>query len=100
MKEKRWDRKLYSGNELSGKVLGVVGFGNIGKLVAKRMQAFEMEILAFDPFLTQEVAGQSKVQKCELDEIWPKADYITFHTPLIPQTRSGSPFPFSSFSLH
>ncbi|KAG7212727.1 hypothetical protein KM043_012994 [Ampulex compressa] len=87
MKEGRWDRKLYSGFELSGKTLAVLGMGRIGREVSHRMQAFGMNIVAFDPMLNPDVAAQLGVQKLTLEEIWPVADYITVHTPLIPQTK-------------
>ncbi|XP_066584914.1 hydroxypyruvate reductase-like [Prorops nasuta] len=88
LKEGRWDRKLYSGSELYGKTLGVLGFGRIGREVATRMQSYGMKIVAFDPLLTEEVALELDVEKRELHEIWPVADYITVHTPLIPQTKN------------
>lgn len=88
LKEGRWDRKLYAGFELSGKTLAVLGMGRIGREVARRMQAFGMRVIAFDPLLTQQVADQIGVQKLSLDEIWPTADYVTVHTPLIPQTKN------------
>ncbi|XP_066602822.1 LOW QUALITY PROTEIN: D-3-phosphoglycerate dehydrogenase-like [Prorops nasuta] len=88
LKEGRWDRKLYSGFELYGKTLGILGFGRIGREVAARMQSFGMKIVAFDPLLSDQVAPQLKVEKRELHEIWPVADYITVHTPLIPQTKN------------
>ncbi|KOC67756.1 D-3-phosphoglycerate dehydrogenase [Habropoda laboriosa] len=88
LKEGRWDRKLYSGFELFGKTLAVLGMGRIGREVARRMQAFGMTVVAFDPLLTHELASQLDVRKLSLDEIWPIADYITVHTPLIPQTKN------------
>lgn len=88
LKEGRWDRKLYSGFELSDKTLAVLGMGRIGREVARRMQSFGMKVIAFDPLLTAEDAKQLDVEKLNLDEIWPQADYITVHTPLIPQTRN------------
>lgn len=88
LKEGRWDRKLYSGYELSGKTLAVLGMGRIGREVAYRMQSFGMNIVAFDPVLKPEVATELGVRQLSLEEIWPVADYITVHTPLIPQTRS------------
>ncbi|XP_043273688.1 hydroxypyruvate reductase [Venturia canescens] len=88
MKEGRWDRKLYSGFELSGKTLGVLGFGRIGREVARRMQSYGMNIVAFDPMLTEDDANELGVTKATLDEIWPVVDYITVHTPLIPQTKN------------
>ncbi|GLH11976.1 C-terminal-binding protein [Gryllus bimaculatus] len=88
LKEGRWDRKLYTGCELSGKTLAVLGLGRIGREVASRMQAFGMKTVGFDPMVTAEGAASFGVQKMELDEIWPVADFITIHTPLIPQTRN------------
>jgi len=88
LKEGRWDRKLYSGYELSGKTLAILGMGRIGREVAHRMQSFGMNIVAYDPILKNETAAELGVRKLSLKEIWPIADYITVHTPLIPQTRS------------
>lgn len=88
LKEGRWDRKLYSGYELSGKTLGILGMGRIGREVAHRMQAFGMNVVAFDPIVSAEAAAELGIRKLNLEEIWPVADYITVHTPLIPQTRS------------
>lgn len=88
LKDGRWDRKLYSGFELSGKTLAVLGMGRIGREVTRRMQAYGMRVIAFDPLLTSEDANYLNVEKFSLDEIWPMADYITVHTPLIPQTKS------------
>uniref|UniRef100_A0A1B6KWA9 D-3-phosphoglycerate dehydrogenase n=1 Tax=Graphocephala atropunctata TaxID=36148 RepID=A0A1B6KWA9_9HEMI len=88
LKEGRWDRKLYSGSELSGKTLAVLGLGRIGREVASRMQAFGMKTIGFDPMVSAEEAQAFNVDKKELEEIWPVADYITVHTPLIPQTRN------------
>lgn len=88
LKEGRWDRKLYSGFELSGKTLAVLGMGRIGREVTLRMQAFGMRVVAFDPMLKPGLASELGVQKLSLEEIWPVADYITVHTPLIPQTRN------------
>lgn len=88
LKEGRWDRKLYTGSELSGKTLAVLGLGRIGREVATRMQAYGMKTIGFDPVVSAESAEQFNVDKLELEEIWPLADYITVHTPLIPQTRN------------
>ncbi|XP_054258492.1 hydroxypyruvate reductase-like [Macrosteles quadrilineatus] len=88
LKEGRWDRKLYTGSELSGKTLAVLGLGRIGREVAARMQAFGMKTIGFDPMVSAEDAAAFNVEKRDLDQIWPEADYITIHTPLIPQTRN------------
>lgn len=89
LKEGRWERKAYSGSELQDKTLAVLGMGRIGREVARRMQAYGMRVIAFDPLLTSEDASQLDVEKLSLDEIWPRADYITVHTPLIPQTKGS-----------
>jgi len=88
MKEGRWDRKLYAGTELSGKTLAVLGLGRIGREVGIRMNAFGMKVIGFDPITSAEDAKAAGIQKMELAEIWPLADYITVHVPLIPSTKS------------
>ncbi|XP_055299271.1 D-3-phosphoglycerate dehydrogenase [Sitodiplosis mosellana] len=88
MKDGKWDRKLYSGSELYGKTLAILGLGRIGREVGIRMNAFGMKVIGFDPITTVEEAKAAGIQKLELDEIWPLADYITVHTPLIPATRN------------
>ncbi|KAF7386456.1 hypothetical protein HZH68_013588 [Vespula germanica] len=88
IKEGRWDRKLYSGFELFGKTLAVLGMGRIGREVGIRMKSFGMNIIAFDPLLKNEVAESLGFKKVSLEEAWQMADYITVHTPLIPQTRN------------
>ena len=88
LREGRWDRKAYMGSQLSGKTLGVVGLGRIGQEVAKRAQAFQMNIIGFDPFLTAEQAAKLGIELCEtVDEMLPLVDYLTVHTPLTPQTK-------------
>lgn len=88
MKEGKWDRKLYSGSELYGKTLAILGLGRIGREVGIRMNAFGMKVIGFDPITTAEEAKAAGIEKLELNEIWPHADYITVHTPLIPATRN------------
>lgn len=88
LKAGRWDRKLYSGSELQGKTLAVLGLGRIGREVAVRMQAYGMRTIGFDPCVSKEDAAAFNVEKLELEQIWPQADYVTVHTPLIPQTRN------------
>ncbi|XP_013184972.1 D-3-phosphoglycerate dehydrogenase [Amyelois transitella] len=88
MKEGRWDRPKFTGTELYGKTLAVVGLGRVGREVAVRMNAFGMKILGFDPFVSAEQCKEFFATKLELDQIWPLADYITLHTPLIESTRN------------
>ncbi|XP_030384098.1 D-3-phosphoglycerate dehydrogenase [Scaptodrosophila lebanonensis] len=88
MKEGRWDRKLYSGSELYGKTLAILGLGRIGREVAIRMTAWGMRIIGYDPITTAAEAKAAGIEMLPLEEIWPLADYITVHTPLIPATRN------------
>ena len=82
-----WDRKSFSGSELYGKTLGIVGVGKIGREVAERMRAFGMVLLGFDPFLSSEVAARIGIEKVPIEQIWERSDLITFHTPLNDATR-------------
>lgn len=86
MREGKWDRKLYMGVELRGKTLGVVGFGRIVRAVAKRAIAFEMKVLAFDPYITADVAADLGVELVSLI-LFTRADFITLHALLTDETR-------------
>lgn len=82
----RWERSKWEGIELSDKVLGVIGLGRIGKLVAQRASAFGMRLVAYDPFLAPERARQINVELMELDELITVADFITLHVAKTPET--------------
>ena len=83
-----WARSRYGGNELYGKTLGVIGFGRIGQLVAKRAQAFEMEVVGFDKFVSPERFRELGADGAEtLDELYARADVITLHVPKTPETE-------------
>jgi D-3-phosphoglycerate dehydrogenase len=82
-----WDRKTFVGVELRAKVLGIIGMGRIGSEVAKRAKVFGMEVLGYDPFLTEDRAEKMGVKLCTVNEIAAQADFITVHTPLTPETR-------------
>lgn len=86
-KKGEWKRSKFMGVELYGKALGVVGFGRIGSEVAKRALSFGMKILAYDPFLSAEVAESIGVEIAELKKVLQESDYITVHTPLTDETR-------------
>src|SRR3989338_6803862 len=81
VKSGRWDRSKFEGVELYGKKLGIIGFGRIGSTVAKFAKSFGMEVLAYDPFLSVEVATQKGVAMVELDDLLKQSDYITVHVP-------------------
>lgn len=88
LKAGKWEKKKFMGVELYNKILGVIGIGNIGGQVAKRMQAFSMNIITYDPFLSEEKAKTMGVEKVDLQELFRRSDFITVHTPLTPETRN------------
>src|SRR4029079_9098723 len=75
------------GVELMGKTLGIVGLGRIGTAVAERARAFGMNVLAFDPYFTREAARELGIEMISLNDLIPRADFITIHTPLTEETR-------------
>lgn len=83
-----WDRKKYLGMELFGKKIGVIGLGKIGKEVATRCKSFGMEVLGYDPVLTQDAAQKIGVKLVSIDEILEQADIITVHVPLSNETKN------------
>src|SRR5438128_12458663 len=87
MKNGEWNRKAFSGVELYGKILGVLGMGRIGSEVARRAIAFGMRVLAYDPFLALSRAKALQVELVELGEISARADFITVHMPMSDETR-------------
>ncbi len=88
LKDGKWNRKAFVGTELQGKKLGVIGFGRIGQQVAKRARAFEMEILAYDPFLDADQIRRADAIPLTLDELAAQADVITLHVPFTDETRN------------
>src|SRR5580765_8550422 len=84
----KWDRKQFQGVELCGKTLGVLGLGRIGSEVAKRAVAFGMQVVAYDPFLTEPRAKALGIELAgDLDEVYREADFISVHMPVTEQTR-------------
>jgi len=84
----KWARSKYSGAEIFEKTLGIVGFGRIGQLVAARMQAFGMDVVAYDPYLQPARAAQLGVRLVELDELLKISDFITIHLPKTKETAN------------
>jgi D-3-phosphoglycerate dehydrogenase len=82
----KWPRNLL-GSEVCNKTLGVIGLGNIGTIVAERALGLRMKVIAYDPFVTAETAARIGVELVSLDQMYPRADFITIHTPLTSETR-------------
>ena len=87
VKDGKWEKKKFMGVELRNKTLGVIGMGRIGSQVVNRCKAFEMDALAYDPYLPEEVATQMGVELTDLETVLENADFITIHVPLTPETK-------------
>lgn len=84
----KWEKNRFMGVEVTNKILGVIGCGNIGSLAAERAIGLKMKVIAYDPFLTPDRAVDLGVEKVELDDLLARADFITLHTPLTDSTRN------------
>jgi D-3-phosphoglycerate dehydrogenase len=82
----KWEKKSLQGTELRGKTLGIIGLGRIGAEVARRARAFEMNLIAHDPFVSAPVARELGIQLADLDQVYASADFISLHVGLTPQT--------------
>jgi D-3-phosphoglycerate dehydrogenase len=88
MKQGKWEKKKFLGEEVRGKTLGLIGFGRIGQEVARRASAFGMRIIAHDPFIAEQVAADLGAQLVTMDDVFASADYVSLHMPSTPQTRN------------
>ncbi len=84
----KWEKNRFMGVEITGKVLGLIGAGNIGSIVADRAQGLKMRVIAYDPFLSLERAKDIGVEKVELNDLLARADFITLHVPMTPETKN------------
>ena len=84
----KWEKSRFMGVELMGKTLGIIGCGNVGAVTADRAQGLKMKVVASDPYLSAERAGNLGVEKVELDELLSRADFISLHTPMTDATRN------------
>lgn len=84
----RWEQNKFLGVEITGKVLGLIGCGNVGSIVADRAIGLRMRVIAFDPFLSPERAFDLGVEKVELDDLLTRADFVSLHTPVTPHTKN------------
>jgi D-3-phosphoglycerate dehydrogenase len=83
----KWERNKFTGVEVCGKTLGIVGVGNIGSVVADRAQGLKMKVIAYDPYLSADVAARGGIELTTLDGLYARSDFISVHTPLTAETR-------------
>ncbi len=86
LKKGKWEKKKFMGVELNNKVLGIIGLGRIGSIVADRAIGMKMKVIAFDPFVSPETAEKKGVELVSLEELYRRSDFITIHTPLTKET--------------
>jgi D-3-phosphoglycerate dehydrogenase len=84
----KWEKNRFMGVEITGKVLGLIGAGNIGSIVADRAKGLKMRVIAFDPYLSQERANDLGIEKVELNDLLARADFITLHVPMTAETKN------------
>jgi len=87
LKEGRWEKKAFTGVELRGKTLGLVGLGKIGTEVARLAQAYQMELIAYDPYVSSLIAGEQNIKLASLEELLKASDFISLHASATPETR-------------
>jgi D-3-phosphoglycerate dehydrogenase len=87
LKAGEWAKGEYLGTEVNNKTLGIVGLGRVGQEVAKRLGSLGMDLVAFDPYIGEERASQLGAELADLDEVLDRADFLTVHTPLTPETE-------------
>jgi D-3-phosphoglycerate dehydrogenase / 2-oxoglutarate reductase len=86
LRQGEWRRSEFVGTQLYGKTLGIIGFGRIGRLVAERAKAFGMDVLAYDPYISEEIGREAGVLLVDLEDLLADSDYVTLHTALLPET--------------
>jgi D-3-phosphoglycerate dehydrogenase len=88
MKAGKWEKSRFIGSEICDKTLGLIGLGNIGRLVAERGQGLKMKVIAYDPFITEDKAKQLGIELVSLEALLQRADFVSLHVPLLPETRN------------
>ncbi|NOQ63880.1 MAG: phosphoglycerate dehydrogenase [Methyloprofundus sp.] len=87
IREGKWERSQLVGAEISNKTLAILGFGTIGRIVAKRAAGLNMRVIAYDPFVAPDIFAECGAERVDLDVLVKQADYLTLHCPLLEQTR-------------
>lgn len=88
LKAGKWEKKKFRGKEVFNKVLGIIGVGRIGRVVADRAKGLKMQVIAYDPYISPDVVERLGIEAVSLDELLARSDYITVHTPLTQETRN------------
>ncbi|NIA08480.1 MAG: phosphoglycerate dehydrogenase [Nitrospiraceae bacterium] len=87
MKAGKWEKKRFSGQEVAGKTLGIIGIGRIGNIVCRLARGLQMKVVAYDPHIRPDMAKKLGAELVDLDDLLARSDYITVHTPLTKETR-------------
>jgi D-3-phosphoglycerate dehydrogenase len=87
MKQGRWEKSLFTGMEVSEKTLGIIGLGNVGRIVAEKARALGMKVIAYDPNVSAEKASEKGIEATGLDALLARSDFVTLHVPLREETR-------------
>ncbi len=87
MKAGKWEKKKFEGTEMTGKTLGILGVGNIGSVVASRAIGLRMNVIAYDPFISEEAADKLGISLVSMDDLFKRSDFISIHVPLTGETR-------------
>ncbi len=88
MRSGKWEKSKFQGREIAHKTLGIIGLGNIGRIVADRAQGLKMKVIGVDPVMSSERAAELGIELVGLDELLSRADFITIHAPLTPETKN------------
>ncbi|MGB5285013.1 MAG: phosphoglycerate dehydrogenase [Polyangiales bacterium] len=88
MRDGKWEKSKFQGREIAFKTLGIIGLGNIGRIVADRAQGLKMKVIGVDPVMSSERAAELGIELVELDELLKRADFLTIHAPLTPETKN------------
>jgi len=87
MRDGKWQKSKFQGREMAFKTLGIIGLGNIGRIVANRAQGLKMKVIGTDPVMSSDRAAELGIELVELDELLKRADFLTIHAPLTPETK-------------
>jgi len=88
MRGGKWEKSKFQGREIAFKTLGIVGLGNIGRIVADRAQGLKMKVIGVDPVMSSDRAAELGIELVELEELFKRADFLTIHAPLTPETKN------------